>query len=131
MSLSDSEQSLLNEYLGWFEANIKFDIDTIYEIEKESIGYGYRSPDIRMEPSPEWKQMLSTFFSTMKEFGATNDECHVRVIGDTGLVWGWFTERIVEHDESVRFERVRITTTWVKKGEDWKFIMYHRDNVFK
>ena len=113
---------------NWKEATDEF--IKISEIEKEAIGYGYRTPNIRMQPTPEWKQMLSTFFSSMKEYRLTNEEYHVRIIGDTGLVWGWFTERIEEHDGSVRTVRVRISSTWVKNGEDWKLVMYHRDSQY-
>lgn len=130
MSSDESEQALLDEFHRWFDANNSHDVETIYEIEKDSIGYGYRTPDTRKKPSTEWKTLMSQFFSTMKEFSGLLDEEYAMVVGVTGFVWGWFTERIVEHDDSVRLVRVRFSSTWMKTEEGWKFLFYHRDNQF-
>ena len=130
MSDENREQALLSENRRLHEAWNNHDIDTIYDIEKESIGFGYRTPDIRMSPKPEWKQLIAQWFSSMKEFSSKIDEENVRIVGDTGLAWGWFTEKIVEHDESVRYVKVRYTSTWIETDDGWKHLMYHRDNIF-
>ena len=129
MSDSNREKALLLENRRLFEAWNSYDIDTIYEIEKDAIGYGYRTPDIRMTLNPEWKQLISQIASPMKEFHSSMDEENVRIGGNTGLVWGRFTERIVGHDDTVRFVNVRYSSTWIFTDEGWKYLMYHRDNI--
>ena len=87
------------------------DIDTISYIQNESIGYGYRTQSIRINPNPDFKESIRKWFSTMKDFTMVSEEENCRAMGDTGLSWGTFTEKIVEHDDTVRYVKVRYTTT--------------------
>ena len=66
----------------------------------------------------------------MKDFTMESDEENSKVNGDTGLSWGTFTEKIVEHDDTVRYVKVRYTTTWKRIDGKWKLLMFHRDNLF-
>ena len=130
MPLSISEQELVNEYHRWSEAWNNQDVDTILEIQGESVGYGYRTNEIRINPNPDAKKLTREWFSTMKSIIGEDNEVNVRVIADTGLVWGSFVEHIVEHDGTSRDVFVRSTLTWVKKEGVWKLVMFHRDNLF-
>ena len=131
MSSENLEQALLSENRRLLEAWINHDIDTIYDIQKDSIGFGYRTPGIRLSPKPEWKQQVSQWFSSMKESTGTIDQGNAKIVGDTGFVWGWFTERIVEHDDTERYVKVRYSTTWRHENGEWKYLFYHRDNIFQ
>ena len=130
MHLSISEQELLNEYHRWSEAWNNQDVDTIFEIQGESVGYGYRTQEIRINPNPDAIKLTREWFSTMKSIIGEDNEVNVRVIADTGLVWGTFIEHIVEHDGTSRDVFVRSTLTWMKKEGIWKLVMFHRDNLF-
>jgi hypothetical protein len=83
-----------------------------------------------MNPKPEWKQQISRWFSSMKESTGTIDEENAKIVGETGLTWGWFTEKIIDHDETVRYVKIRYSATWVETENKWKYIFYHRDNIF-
>jgi len=130
MSVTESEQELMNEYRRWCDAWNNQDLDTVFEIQGESVGYGYRTQNIRINPNPDAKRSTREWFSTLKSIQMVSEEENFRVIGHTGIVWGSFSEHIVEHDGTNRIVFGRYTMTWVKKDGKWEILMFHRDNIF-
>jgi ketosteroid isomerase-like protein len=58
----------------------------------------------------------------------TDEECGVRVHGDTGIVSG--TCRIVVTAGGNDIDiRVRFTELWVKEGGAWQMVLWHATNV--
>ncbi len=126
MTLNSEEQIFLEENRKLFDAWNRHDVDAIYEMQKDSIGYGYRDKNLRTNPG-EGNQ---AFFSTLKDFKINVDEEDIRIVGDTGLYWCTYTEKVVELDDSVRYVKGRHTSTWNKKDGKWTYLMFHRDNLF-
>jgi ketosteroid isomerase-like protein len=130
MTIDDIDRELVNINKKLINAWSTHDIETIYNIQKNSIGYGYRDKNLRPQPTPQDKQNTAKWFSTMKEYTILNVEENYRIDGDVGICWGGFTEKIVEHNDSIRYVNVRHSSTWKKEDGKWLLLFYHRDNIF-
>ena len=130
MSKSNEELELLEMSELHMRAWKEEDIDTLFDIEKESFGYGRRASDIRTPPKHRennYRTSLSDFFAGNKGFFNTMSQEDVRIIGDIGLHWGVYTENLPEKDGSINYVKVRFTNTWIKIDGKWKIALYHRE----
>ncbi len=66
----------------------------------------------------------------MKEWQGSYQNLGSRIIGNTGLLCGIFTEKITGLDGSVNTVKVRYSSTWMKIDGEWKQVMGHRDTQF-
>ena len=66
----------------------------------------------------------------MKEWQGSYQNLGSRIIGNTGLLCGLFTEKITGLDDSVNTVKVRYSSTWMKIDGEWKQVMGHRDAQF-
>ena len=133
MEETDEHEELLNAMNEWVSAFNDEDIDAIYEAEKEVIGFGWRGPNFRDRSQiteDDFKRVIGNLYSSMNGYHGSYVNLGVRIIGDTGLLCGIFTEEITELDDSVRVVRVRYSSTWMKLDGEWKQVMGHRDTQF-
>jgi ketosteroid isomerase-like protein len=48
-----------------------------------------------------------------------------RVIGNTGIMWGYFMEEVKPKDGPVSTVYSRVTNTWIKSDGRWRVILAH------
>lgn len=127
-----TESEVQKAITKWTESLINNDFDTFHEIEKESMGYGWRGSSFRDQPLDyeKKKQGLMTWRNSMKRYEARFKPEKIRVIGDTALICGNFHEDITNQDDSVIQNNVRTSMTWMKRQGKWKLMLYHRDTQF-
>ncbi len=133
MEETDEHKELLNAMNMWVTAWNDQDTDAGWEAEKDVIGFGWRSPNLRdrsQMTKDKFKRNMENFNAAIKDFHGSYENLAVRIISDTGLLCGIFTEKITELDDSVRVVNVRYSSTWMKLDGKWKQVMGHRDIQF-
>lgn len=133
MGETDEQIELLNAMDRWIAAFEDKDGDAAYEVEKEVIGFGWRTPNFRDRSrvtEADFKQVQKNINDSIKGWHGSYENLGIRIIGDTGLLCGILTEEITELDGSVSAVRVRYSSTWMKLGGEWRQVMGHRDAQF-
>jgi ketosteroid isomerase-like protein len=133
MGESDEHKELLKAMNKWVTSINDKDIDAAYEIWKESIGFGWRNPNFRdrsQTTEDKFKRGMGNLYASITDFHGSYENKGVRIIGDTGLLGGIYTEKITGLDGSVRVVKVRHSSTWMKLDGEWKLVMFHRDTQF-
>ena len=69
--------------------------------------------------------VLHNWFSTLEFLKVTSINCKFRVIGDTGIMWGYYSAEIKPKDGPVHTEYARETQTWVKSKGKWLLLIKH------
>lgn len=145
--MEDSNE-LLNEFREVVKSHTKAwstgDIETILDFEEDSVQFGYRTKDIRDQAKfgrENIKLALEQFFGSI-ESGAiepikndtdksTAKDMEIRLIGNTGISFGFFNEKIKTKEGGVQEVVVRSTATFCKNNGKWKLVMSHRDIQFQ
>ena len=133
MEETEEHRELLNAMNRWIKAFEDKDVDVAYEVEKEVIGFGWRTPNFRDRSQiseADFKQRIKTLNNTMKKWQGSFQNLGSRIIGNTGLLCGIFTEEITGLDGSVNTVKVRYSSTWMKIDGEWIQVMGHRDAQF-
>ena len=133
MEETEEHRDLLNAMKKWITAFEDKDIDAAYEVEREVIGFGWRTPNYRDRSQiteADFKRRIKNLNNTMKNWQGSYQNFGLRIIGNTGLLCGILTEKITKLDGSVNTVRVRYSSTWMKFDGEWKQVMGHRDNQF-
>ena len=91
-------------------------------------GYGFRTIQGRGDTGESNANQASQgLLANMEYWRVTLDELHTSVVGETGLVWGVYTEEFKEKGQSPQTVRVRFTNTLRWNGHEWENLLYHRD----
>ncbi len=133
MEETDEHKELLNAMNKWVSAWNDKDADAGWEAEKDVIGFGWRGPNLRDRSQitkVKFKRDMDDFNASIKDFQGSYENLGIRIIGDTGLLCGIYTEKITELDDSVRVVKVRYSSTWMKLDGKWTQVMGHRDTQF-
>ena len=127
-----TESDVIEAINKWTESLNQKAFDTFYEIEKESIGYGWRGPSFRDKPVDREKKKTSNngLANRMKRYQARFEPAKISIIGDTALVCGNYLEDITHQDDSTVHNNVRTSMTWMKHDGKWRLMLYHRDTQF-
>jgi len=133
--MAESEElELLNAMDKWIKAFENKDVNSAYEVEKNVIGFGWRTHNFRDRSQideADFKRGIEKLNDTMKEWQGSYQNLGSRIIGDTGLLCGIFTEKITGLDGSVNTVKVRYSSTWMKIDGEWIQVMGHRDAQFE
>ena len=127
------QRKLLDAMDRWITAFEEKDGDAAYEVEKEVIGFGWRSPNFRdrsQVSEADFKRGIKRINDSIQSWHGSYESLGIRIIGNTGLLCGILTEEITELDGSVRAVRVRYSSTWMRFGGEWRQVMGHRDAQF-
>jgi ketosteroid isomerase-like protein len=133
MEETDEHKELLNAMNKWITAFEDKDGDAAYKVEKEVIGFGWRTPNFRdrsQVTEAGFKRAIKNINDSIKGWTGSYENLGMRIIGYTGLLCGILTEKITELDGSVSTIRVRYSSTWMKLDGKWKLVMGHRDAQF-
>jgi len=66
-----------------------------------------------------------TMFATYESIKVTYVDWQYRVVGNTGIAWGYWTADLKPKDGPARTIQARGTYTWVKSGGKWLLLMGH------
>lgn len=133
MEETEKHKELLLAINKWIKAFEDKDVDRAYKVEKNVIGFGWRTPNFRDRSQvneADFKRVIENLNNSMKEWQGSYQNLGSRIIGNTGLLCGIFTEKITGLDGSVNTVKVRYSSTWMKIDGEWKQVMGHRDTQF-
>jgi ketosteroid isomerase-like protein len=132
ISSEDLEKELRATIARMLVAGKEHDLDTMYEIQGDAIGYGYRSKDPRIHSEKSFRAGNEKFWDSMESFEAipNEEDAVVRIIGNVGVVLASFTEKFKRKDGESHTIEVRISMTFAKIDGKWKQVQYHRDAQF-
>ena len=102
------------------------DVDTIVEIEGESVGFGWASTASRKNEPASFKVRIERWLGTMEHFEIELLDDDYRVIGNTGLVIGELVRRETPIEGKPLIRRLRYSATYVLEGKQWYMVQYHR-----
>ena len=102
------------------------DVDTIVEIEAESVGFGWASTASRKNEPASFKVKIERWFGTMEHFEIELLDDDYRVVGNTGLVIGELVRRETPIEGKRLIRRLRYSATYVLEGKKWYMVQYHR-----
>jgi hypothetical protein len=131
--VESKENELLNAMDCWVNSWNDRDIEEAYKGEGDVIGFGWRSPnfrDWRKVTKDEFRNLFKNMYASMKDFHGSYENLGLRIINDTGLLCGYFTEQITKLDGSKEIVKVRFSSTWIRQGGEWTQVMSHRDAQF-
>ena len=108
------------------------DLDTMYEISGDAIGFGYRSKAPRLHNEKSFGEGNKRFWDSMESFEiiANKEDFVFHIIGNVGVILGTFTEKFKPKGGELQTREVRYSTTYAKIDGKWKQVQYHRDVQF-
>jgi len=105
------------------------DLDTILEIEDAS-GFGYSTAFPRpLIDKEQLRKAYARYFEMMELIRVTTYKDEYRVIGNTGLVWGLYSQTTKQKNGPLRTVYLRHASTYVKSEGKWKLVLYHRSFI--
>ena len=124
----DDLQAAQERYLKAWEAR---DIDTIVEIEGgTSAGFGYTTAFPRQwQDKDSFRRAIEQYFNIMDFIRITPQTAELRVVGNTGLVWGHYAQTTKQKSGVVRTVYLRFAHTYVKIDGKWTLLLYHRSLI--
>ncbi len=102
------------------------DVKAIVEIEGGAVGFGWASATSRKNEPLSFKTRIERWFGTMEHFEIELVDVDYRVVGNTGLVIGTLVRRERPLDGKPLTRRLRYSATYVRDGESWRMVQYHR-----
>jgi ketosteroid isomerase-like protein len=132
VSSGDLEKELMATIATWQKAGKENDFDTLWEIQGDAIGYGYRTeaPRIPDEKSFRAGQKMAEEAFESFEMVYNPEDFVFRFIGNVCVILGSFTEKFTPKGGEPQTMEVRTSMTFVKVDGKWKLAQYHRDNQF-
>ena len=91
-------------------------------------GWSNPFPEVRMNNDAHW-QGVKDMFANMEVFSLTLIDPQYRVVGDTGIVWGYHRAVTKLKDGPQETTYRRVITTWVKSGDKWLLAANHRSAI--
>jgi hypothetical protein len=131
-SSEDLEKELRATITRMLIAHNEHDLDTMYEIQGDAIGYGYRSKAPRIPSEKLFRAGNKRFWDSMETFEVmpNYEDVIFRIIGDVGVILGTFTEKFKPKGGELQTIEVRFSMTFAKIDGKWKQVQYHRDAQF-
>jgi ketosteroid isomerase-like protein len=77
------------------------------------------------EAEAEELAALKGYFDTLEWLKVTIIDYKYKVVGNTGIMWGYYMEEAKPKDGPVRTVYARGTSTWIKSEGKWRIIMAH------
>lgn len=74
---------------------------------------------------------LKMWFTTIEFLKITPYDVHYKVVGDTGVVWGYYTANFKPKGGPIETGYARYTMTAVKSGGKWQVLMVHESAIPK
>lgn len=129
-SQSSDVESLKAAHRKYLKAWSERDIDTIVEMGTGAAGFGHSTAFPRPVRIREpFRNNVIQFFSTMDVFTINIDTENYRVVDDTGLAWGHYSQTTKQKDGPQRTVYLRFAHTFVRDNGQWKLVMYHRSLI--
>ena len=72
---------------------------------------------------------LKMWFASLDFLNVTPYDVHYRVVGDTGIVWGYYTATGKPKGGPAETTHARYTMTAVKSGGKWQVLMIHQSSL--
>ncbi|GAB4325324.1 MAG: hypothetical protein Kow0010_07710 [Dehalococcoidia bacterium] len=114
----------------WADAFNSRDLDRLWGMECDAVGFGYRSRDARpmARLGREGHRAANEgFFHAVDHYRLEFDTLETDVAGDLGFAWGWYTEEFQHKGQPPERARVRFSQVMQKEGAGWKVLLFHRD----
>jgi len=121
----NSLESAFENVVDRLNAHDKEGFLKVWHPESILIFYDYLFPVDRADAGDEvWLQVFEDFFTNAK-ITLTPVDINFRVVGETGIVWG-FTQTMVEPVQgSRRVQGLRMSATFVALDGVWKLVSWH------
>ena len=74
-------------------------------------------------------QGLKEYFATLESLSITPINYQYKVVGNTGIVWGYEAVTYKAKDGPVRSIQSRVTSTWIKSGGKWLILSSHSSAI--
>ena len=72
---------------------------------------------------------LKSYFDTLESLKVTLIDYKYRIVGNTGIVWGYWTSEAKPKDGPVETIQARGTYTWIKSDGKWRIIAAHASAI--
>jgi ketosteroid isomerase-like protein len=72
---------------------------------------------------------LQSWFATLESLNITPVNYQYRVVGNTGIVWGYETVTYKPKGGPVQTKQSRVTSTYIKSGGKWLILLNHSSAI--
>lgn len=83
------------------------------------------NPFPSMQTNEQAVASLKMYFASLEMLNIITYDDHYKVVGDTGVVWGYYSATVKTKGGPVQTFHARYTLTAVKKGGKWQMLMMH------
>lgn len=127
-ALSADEQELKATYEAWITAWNTADLKTIGDIASGTFGFGRDVPFPRppAASADSYQRGLQSYFNIMDDVSYESNSTNYKVVGSTGMVWGYYAQTTKQKSGPSRTVYGRQSLTFVKQGGKWRLLLYHR-----
>jgi hypothetical protein len=130
-SSEDLEKELMATIERMLISGKENDLDTVYEISGDAIGYGYRSKAPRTHDEKQFRAGYQMFLDSVEFYEIIpSEDFFIRIFGNVGVILGGFTEKFKPKGGELQTIEVRTSMTFAKIDGKWKQVQYHRDTQF-
>jgi len=77
----------------------------------------------------ETTNLMQTVFSNYDYYVMTPYNMQYKVVGNTGIVWGYVTINAKPKGEPGQTKYLRHTSTWIKSDGNWRWITFHNSTI--
>jgi ketosteroid isomerase-like protein len=90
------------------------------------VAYNTSSPFIEVFPTQDsFKQSMQNWFSGLESLNIDPVDLQFKVVGNTGIMWGYLSSTIKPNDGPSYTEHCRITSTFIKSSGQWRVLSIH------
>ena len=123
-------ESLKATHERYINAWSERDVETIVAIGTGSVGFGHSTAFPRpIRIKDEFENNVNQFYEMMEVFQVNLIKTEHLVVGNTGLVWGHYSQTTKQIDGPKHTIYLRFTHTFVKTESGWKLVLYHRSRI--
>ena len=106
------------------------DADNVVSMDHEgAIYFGPDDPFPNITKKEEKATMLKTVMASIEFINITLYNDRYKVVGDTGVSWGYYTVTIKDKGETMETNYARYTLTAVKSDKKWQILSMHQSAI--
>lgn len=118
-------------YEKWVQAFNSLDAATIAKsVEPGLVVYNTNSPFAEVLLTQDsFKQSMQNWFSGLESLNIVPVNLQYKVVGNTGIMWGYLSSTSKPKDGPSEAAHCRITTTFVKSSGQWRVLVIHMSKL--
>ena len=128
---SGSDTDDLKDFCAKFvSAWNSLDAEAVVSMDYEGgVGFGVDNPFPIITKKEDKLAYLKSLMASIEFIKITLFSDQYKVVGDTGISWGYYTMMVKPKGEAMQTEYARYTLTAVKAGKKWKILAMHQSAI--